>query len=108
MGPHLYSKGTGGADWGSKRGEVYADAYDYLVIDDWPLKELEHKDSYKGFMNTTDECTLRSYHASYLVERKARPCIFLFNPPSFDSPNAIDWDFVRENCVIVHLEDKLY
>lgn len=104
----MYSKGTGGADWGSKRDEVYADKYDYLVIDDWPLKELEFKDSYKGFMNTADEATLRSYHASYLVERKSRPTIFLFNPHAFDSANSMDWDWVRDNCVIVRINEKMY
>lgn len=78
------------------------------MIDDWPLKELEFKDSYKGFMNTADECTLRSYHASYLVERKRRPTIFLFNPEDYDKPNSMNWNWIRTCCIEVRLDGPLF
>lgn len=80
-----------------------------MVFDDWPLKELEFKGMYKGLINTKDEATLRSYHASYTVARRRRPCIFLFNPFDFDSVNGMDWDWINRFCITVRLGDvKLF
>lgn len=59
-------------------------------------------------MNAADEAPFESRWFDGYIDMKGRPCIFLFNNPAFDSPNAMDWDWVRENADILRLNDKLY
>lgn len=77
-------------------------------MDDWPLKRLETDDVYKKLMNSADPAAVESKWFDGILKMNGRPCILLFNPPAYDAPNAMDWDWIRENSVTIRLEERLY
>lgn len=101
----MYAKGFGA--W-RHHPEFHDDSWQYLVLDDWPLKRLEADDTYKKLMNSADPAALRGMYFDGILEMKQRPCILLFNPPAYDSPNSMDWDWVNSNAVVMRLDGPLF
>jgi len=88
-----------------------ADDWEYLVLDDWPMSAIAKEDFYKGVMDGNGEATFDSKWLIHTSVMRSRPCIFLFNAPSYDNlvnSTLIDAEYWNLNTCVVRLNERLY
>lgn len=80
---------------------------DYGVIDD--ISPEFFKAQYKQFLGCQKEFETTDKYRRKCTVKFGKPVIFLCNPPELDNIR-IHWDFewVKANCDIVEIENKLY
>lgn len=79
----------------------------YWIWDDFPAERL--KSNYKAIMGCQKEFEITDKYLQKKTVYNFGPCIFLMNTPEFNILHQhLDMDFVRGNCYIIHIENKLY
>lgn len=95
LGPHMYFNGMFDLS-------QWSDSAEYAVFDDFP--EWDKWRFYKQFLGAQYEITLTDKYRKKRTVRWGKPSILLSNT----LPNFIDMEWVRANCVIVNVINKLY
>ena len=79
----------------------------YWVFDDFTGERL--KSSYKQFMGCQEEFTVTDKYMTKKTLFNFGPAIYLFNDYDYHQlRNHLDWNWCRDNCVIINVQNKLY
>lgn len=79
------------------------DCAEFAIFDDFDWDFIPCK---KGFLGAQKTFTLTDKYRKKRTVNWGKPCILLFNVMPEIKPDLYDW--VRSNCDIVTLENKLY
>lgn len=92
-------------DW---KGTNFDKPYTHAVFDDFPADRL--KSTYKQFMGCQNEFTVTDkYLKKVTIKNWSIPSIYLFNDQEFNLlSSTLDWDWVRENVIIIRVPNRLY